>query len=166
MSVINRTTLDNASGDRLFYLSRDDGAVFSWWSRVDAQNNESLIYLRNDEPEKSLYINRIRFMADQDVDIILRKVTGEPVGGDAAQILSLNPQIGSSFEFTALSGDITGLAELAALPSRRLAKDVEQKIELYGAFILCPGDSLNVIADGQGGQSTALIDTSIIAWFE
>lgn len=150
--------IDARSESRSVEISRRCGLAFVWTSDFTLTGpDQALLYLRNEDPERRLFIEQI-YCSSQNVGTFsVFEVTGEPGGAGAINGVNLN----RGSEVTALAvahGDapVTGLTQGGRLAVGRQRREVIPF--RYGGTLILPKDkAIAVFCSAGGGRADSMI---------
>jgi len=149
---------------RSFYISRDDGQVYTFNSEFAANNGEEVIYIKNTSSTKKLHISSLILSAASEVDWDVFEVTsGTPAGttitGKNLNLSSSNDASATSFGDASVTGTLTG-----DTISHARSSSATTVILTYGsALILGQNDDIAVT---YGSSSSGEINVTIQGFFE
>lgn len=150
--------IDTRSESRSVEISRRCGQAFVWTSDFNlSAANQALLYLKNDDPERRLFIEQIYCSSQNIGTFSVFEVTGTP--GGAPTINGVNQNLGSEVTASATShGDapVTGLTQEGRLAVGRQRREVIPF--RYGGTLILPKDkAIAVFCSAGGGRADSMI---------
>jgi len=142
----NRLNVSSRSSDRIYYVSRDDELAYSWVS-IDATPAAGtyVIYLKNTNQTKNLYIDYINCTGEETLYWKVWKVTGTAAGGDSITAANLNLSSALTAQATSRGNDsVTGLTTDGLISTVRHPAGGEGIIQFEDALILTYGQAIAV----------------------
>lgn len=146
VNSVNRLDVSARSAARDFYISRDDGQVYTVISEdATAVANEETIYLQNTSTTRNLFIDNIIITSDTASQWRIKFVTGTAAGSSALTAVNLNKTSSNGAEVTARGdGAVTGLTDDGDIAITRIAAATTVAITLDAALILGQNDAIAV----------------------
>ncbi len=146
VSTNQRLNVSARAAPRNFYVSRDDGQVYTVISEDgSAVANEETIYLQNISSTKNLFIDNIIISPDTASSWRIKFVTGTAAGGSVLTAVNLNKTSSNAADVTARGdGSITGLTDDGDLGIIRVGANDTGKLNLEAALILGQNDAIAV----------------------
>lgn len=146
VNSVNRLDASARVASRAFYISRDQGQVYTVVSEdATAVANEETIYLQNTSPTRNMFIDRILVSPDTASQWRLKFVTGTAAGGSALTPVNLNKTSSNSAEAIARGdGSITGLTDDGDIVIFRIAASTSRTIDTQSIIILGQNDAIAV----------------------
>ncbi len=164
VSTSNRLDTSARANKRLFYISRDNGQLFSWASgTADIDGGDTALLVKNTATNKNLYIEHIWISSNTETRVIVHLPTTEVIV-TGTTIIGINLNTGSSnVAEAAAARDQTNNSQGDIIWSGEIqATSAPLEIEFDGALILAKNRSVGVdiLADGSA------FDVTIIGHFE
>ncbi len=162
VSSVNRLNVSAKSNPRSYYISREDGEFYSWYSTYSAADSDIVIYVKNTSQSLSLVISKIMFSG-----VNAGRYTVMPVNGTA----SGSDIVGTPFnrskrkEATAISlggAAITGITQDGTFGVMRVPAGLTVAGDENNSLIIGPTDAIAVKYEGTAG----IIDVAIFGYFE
>ena len=157
----HRIDVNSRSSNRQYYNSRDDMESYVWSVAYNASNNDYILYLRNTNPDKDLYITSVDVGSKLKSIFSLSRVTGLGSGADSSEV---NLNLKSSNEALAvhLGGDVGDIGTATMIDCRTNDAYSGSKFEFNGSLILGEGDAIAIKAEENPSSTCA----SITGFFE
>jgi hypothetical protein len=141
-----REDVSSRTASRMFYLSRDNGSVYSFRSKYAASANDCVLYYKNTSATENFYIEKLMFESDTDCEFTLSWVTGTASGTDVIGV-NWNSLSGHVKSAIVKSSRVTGLT----IGGEILDFDViSKKVSTYnteGALIIGNGAAVVIKID-------------------
>ena len=164
VATSNRLDTSARSNKRLFYISRDNGQLFSWASgTADIGAGDTALLVKNTATNKNLYIERIWVSSDIETRVIIHLPTTEvTVTGTTITGINLNTGSSNVAEASAARDEINNSQGNIIWSGEIHPTSTPLEIEFDGALILAKNRSVGVdmVADGSA------FDVTIIGHFE
>ena len=155
-----RTT--SVASPRAYYISREDGQTYSWTSSYSASSGDEIIYIKNTDTERKLFIDIMRFSAVNTALFEVFEVTGT-ASGTAITGKNLNLSSGSVADATSYGNNaVTGITIGDRITLVRVPANGVHDLNFENALILGFNDAIAVTYTG----STGIADIAIRAFFE
>lgn len=141
-----RLFAESESAPRDFFISRDDGQVYTAVVQDPAAGvNEETIYLKNISTSKSLVIDDIIITSDTNSKYILKFVTGTGSGTTVTPI-NLNKSSANDADVQALggAGGVTGLTDDGVIAVERVTAFNVTEVNLDEGLILGQNDAIAI----------------------
>lgn len=146
VNSVNRLDVSSRTAPRDFYISRDDGQVYTVISEDGtAVANEETIYLQNTSTTKNLFIDDIIISPDTASSWRIKFVTGTAAGSSVLTSINLNKTSSNAAEVSARGdGAITSLTDDGDIAMIRVGANDTGEIRLEEALILGQNDAIAV----------------------
>jgi len=155
----------NVSGKvnpRIYYVSRDDGQAFSWYSSYSATSGDYVIHIKNTSQTRNLVISKILFSGVEAGKYSVETVTGTAAGTNITGAHMNRSKVREADCDSFGNAAVTGLTLDDTFASMRT---------LAGAS--AAGSSSNALILGVTGQvavkyegTTGIVDVTVFGYFE
>lgn len=152
VNSVNRLDVSSRSSSRDFYISRDNGQVYTITSEDAATAaNEETIYLQNTSSTKNLFIDSIILASDAEVRFRLKFVTGTAAGSTLLTAINLNKTSSNAAAVIARGdGAITGLTDDGDIALVTVGAGDTGGMSLEDALILGQNDAVAIESEAIG----------------
>ncbi len=161
----NRLDTSSRQNPRLYYISRDEGQVYSVTSHdASAAAGTYILYLKNDSTTKNIYIDEIIVGGVETVLWKLWFVTGTAAAGNALTPTNLNKTSTNAASATSRGDDsITGLSTAGQIGSVRSSANDHADLSTRDAIILGQNDAIAIEYDT---GTTGIAEAEIVFYYE
>ena len=162
VSSSNRGNVSAKTNPRSYYISRQEGLYFSWYSSFNADSGDYVIYVKNTSQEKKLVISRIMFGGDEAGKYSVESVTGIPAG-TAIEGAFFNRSMKQEADADSF-GDakILGLTTEKMLGAIRVLAGATGSGSANQSLILGNTDALAIKYEGV----TGIVDVTVFGYYE
>ena len=153
-----RLHTSSRANTRSFYIARDDGQTYLFFSTFSAATGEVVLHIKNTHTTKKLYIDRMVLSADNNATFSLLGVTAGTAAG--TEIIPVNTNFESGNDAIAeVKGNaaVTGLTTNAVTKIKTQAFDTKD-LPIHGILQLGQNDELAISYAGTTGDVSVLIE--------
>ncbi len=160
----NRLDVSSRANPRVYYVSRDDGNVFTVYSEdSSAVAGDFILYIKNTNTSKNLYIDNIIFDSAENAKFKLHKVSGTAVGTSITP-LNANFKSGNTASLDAVgNGAITGLTSQGVIISERVLANSTSEFKTNDFLRLGLDDAIAIEYDS---GTTGEADVTVVCYFD
>jgi len=162
VSSSNRGNVSAKSNPRSYYVSREDGQFFTWYSSYSATSGDYVIYIKNNSQSTNLVISRMMFgganAGKYSVEIVSGTAAGTAIEGAHFNRSKVREADSTSFGNAA----VTGLSTEDTLGAMRLMAGQTGSGSSSNALILGVTSAIAIKYIGSAGD----VDITIFGYFE
>jgi hypothetical protein len=161
----NRLDTSSRQNPRLYYISRDDGQVYSATSHdASAAAGTYIIYLKNISTTKNIYVDEVIVGGVETALWKLWFVTGTAAGGSVLTPTNLNKTSANAADATSRGNDsITGLTTAGQIGAVRSSANGHADLSTRDSIILGQGDAIAIEYDT---GTTGIAEAEIVFYYE
>lgn len=152
VSTEHRLNTSSKVASRKYFVSRDQAQCYTWSSTYSATSGDEVLYIKNDDSNRDLYIDNISFFSEAGrATFTLYEVTGT-ASGTSITGSNLNLKSGNSADVTSLgNAAVTGITLGSVLDISASPDDTTTYVQFDGALILGFGDAIALSFAGSSG---------------
>lgn len=162
MSNTNRLNTSAKTASRAYYLSRDQGEAFTFTSSYSSTSGDNIIYIKNTNNDKRLYIDHIHLSAINAGLFEMFNVSGT-ASGTSITAQNLNLTSNKAASATSL-GDaaVTGITLGGRITMARVGAIGSSDLNMENVLILGFGDAIAIRYTGTSG----IVDSVVRGFYE
>lgn len=162
VSSTQRGNVSSKSNPRSYYVSRDDGRLFSWYSTYSATSGDYVLYIKNTDQDRKLVLSTFIFGSDNNAQYTVERVSGT-AGGTAITPTNFNLTSGRVAQSdTYGNAAVTGLTNVSTFGKIRSLANAPSVGTSLESLILGTSDAIAVKFAG----TTGVIDITVFGYYE